>query len=49
MAEQAQPGETPIWREINRFVVLISFIAIGFGLFVFGIGFAIGYDFVSNI
>lgn len=49
LAEQAQPGETPIRKEINRFVVMISFIAIGFGLCLFGIGFAIGYDVTSNV
>lgn len=49
LAEQAQPGETPLRKEIHRFVVLISFVAIGFGLSLFGIGFAIGYDVTSNV
>lgn len=49
LAELAKPGDTPIRKEINRFVIMISFIAIGLGLFLFAIGFAIGYEVISNI
>ena len=49
LAQSAQASETPLSTEIDRFVKMISTIAITLGIIFFALGFIYGYDFVTNL
>lgn len=49
LAQSAESGETPIAKEIDRFIKIVASIAISMGLFFFAINFAFGYTIITNI
>ena len=49
LAQSAQASETPLSTEIDRFVKLISTIAITLGIIFFALGFIYGYGVVTNL
>jgi magnesium-transporting ATPase (P-type) len=49
LTENADSGDTPIRKEINRFSLMISIIAIFWGVVLFIVGFLIGYTPIQNV
>ena len=49
LAQSAQASETPLSTEIDRFVKIISTIAISLGILFFALGFIYGYGVVTNL
>ncbi len=48
LASSAGTRESPLRREINRFIVIIAIISITFGVIFFIAGFALGYPVITN-
>ena len=48
LAETANAGQTPIAREIDRFIKVFTLVALVFGLITFFVGFAYETDVISN-
>jgi sodium/potassium-transporting ATPase subunit alpha len=49
LAQTAENGETPIAKELHRFVIIVGSIAVCMGVFFFCINFAFGYGIITNI
>ena len=49
LAQSAESEETPLHMEIERFIRLISIIAISLGVLFFALGFIYGYDVITNL
>lgn len=49
LAQSAESEETPLHMEIERFIRLISIIAITLGVLFFALGFIYGYDVITNL
>lgn len=49
LAQSAQISETPLAIEINKFIKLISAIAVSWGVTFFILGFIYGYGFITNL
>jgi len=49
LASSAVNSVSPLRREINRFIVIITCIAVSCGVLFFCLGFAIGYDALTNV
>jgi sodium/potassium-transporting ATPase subunit alpha len=48
LAMTAENGETPITRELHRFVIIVGSITVLMGAFFFCINFAFGYGIIIN-
>jgi sodium/potassium-transporting ATPase subunit alpha len=49
LTQQAESDDTPLKKEVDRFITLISVIAISLGVIFFVAGFIFGYNYVTNI
>lgn len=49
LAESAETQETPLHMEIDRFIRVISLIAISLGILFFALGFIYGYNAITNL
>jgi sodium/potassium-transporting ATPase subunit alpha len=49
LTESADAGETPLRKELNRFIALITIIALSLGLIFFCLGFVLKYGIVANL
>lgn len=49
LAQSAESEDTPLHKEIDRFIKLISAIAVSLGLLFFGLGFIYGYTVLTNL
>eukprot|EP00359_Climacostomum_virens_P000955 CAMPEP_0204898890 /NCGR_PEP_ID=MMETSP1397-20131031/1538_1 /ASSEMBLY_ACC=CAM_ASM_000891 /TAXON_ID=49980 /ORGANISM="Climacostomum Climacostomum virens, Strain Stock W-24" /LENGTH=1138 /DNA_ID=CAMNT_0052066777 /DNA_START=88 /DNA_END=3504 /DNA_ORIENTATION=+ len=49
LAQSAESEETPLRKEVDRFIKLISIIAISLGIIFFVAGFIFGYNYITNI
>jgi sodium/potassium-transporting ATPase subunit alpha len=49
LAEGASSSETPLRRELNRFIKIVTVIALVFGLIFFCLGFALKYGIIQNL
>lgn len=49
LAQTAEADETPLHKEIHRFIQIISIIAISLGVLFFGLGFIYGYSVITNL
>ena len=49
MADTAEAGETPIRKELNGFIHMITIIALALGLVFFIGGFILGYSIIQNL
>ena len=49
LAQSAQTSETPLSTEIDRFITIISAVAIFLGVSFFILGFIYGYDMITNL
>jgi sodium/potassium-transporting ATPase subunit alpha len=49
LAMSAQAGKTPIRRELDRFISMITVIALVLGVIFFSTGFALRYTFIQNL
>ena len=49
LAEEAEAGKTPLRRELDRFIMLITIIALSLGIFFFCAGFILKYTFIQNL
>lgn len=49
LADSAEAGATPLRIEIDRFIVMISIIAVSLGIFFFCAGFILKYTVIQNI
>jgi len=49
LASEAESEETPLKKEVDRFIKLITVIAVSLGVLFFILGFIIGYDAITNV
>ena len=49
LADEAEAGKTPLRRELDRFILLITCIALSLGVFFFCAGFVLRYKFIQNL
>ena len=49
LAEGASTSETPLRRELNRFIKIITIIALALGIIFFCLGFALKYGIIQNL
>uniref|UniRef100_A0A7S2SVN8 Cation-transporting P-type ATPase N-terminal domain-containing protein n=1 Tax=Rhizochromulina marina TaxID=1034831 RepID=A0A7S2SVN8_9STRA len=49
LASGTENQETPIRKEIHKFITLISFLAVFLGVTFFIVGFIVGYDVITNL
>jgi sodium/potassium-transporting ATPase subunit alpha len=49
LASSAESGESPLRKELNRFITIILSIAVVVGVIFFCLGFIVGYDAITNL